>query len=95
MIRGELDCQIKQKMIERKRIFSPVLLKYCEELRLLRGRAEGRTHGGLAPGLSPNLSSRFTPGTLISSYEVYKLFRRSVACPSGNGMLRALGTSWS
>jgi DNA polymerase I len=32
-------------------------------------------------GLSPNLTSRFTPGTLISSYEVYEALRRSVAVP--------------
>jgi DNA polymerase I len=30
-------------------------------------------------GLSPNLTSRFTPGTLISSYEVYEALRRGVA----------------
>ncbi|VVB68980.1 DNA polymerase 1 [uncultured archaeon] len=32
-------------------------------------------------GLSPNLTSRFTPGTLISSYEVYEALRRGVAVP--------------
>jgi DNA polymerase I len=32
-------------------------------------------------GLSPNLTSRFTPGTLISSYEVFEALRRSVAVP--------------
>jgi len=30
-------------------------------------------------GLSPNLTSRFTPGTLISSYEVFEALRRGVA----------------
>ena len=32
-------------------------------------------------GLSPNLASRFTPGTLISSYEVYEAIRRGIAVP--------------
>ena len=32
-------------------------------------------------GLSPNLTSRFTPGTLISSYEVYEAIRRGIAVP--------------
>jgi len=32
-------------------------------------------------GLSPNLTVRFTPGTLISSYEVYEALRRGIAVP--------------
>jgi DNA polymerase, archaea type len=32
-------------------------------------------------GLSPNLTSRFTPGTLISSYEVFEALRQGVAVP--------------
>jgi len=32
-------------------------------------------------GLPPNLTSRFTPGTLISSYEVNEAFRRGIAVP--------------
>ena len=32
-------------------------------------------------GLPPNLTSRFTPGTLISSYEVYEALRRGVGVP--------------
>jgi DNA polymerase I len=32
-------------------------------------------------GLSPNLMSRFTPGTLISSYEVFEALRRGVTVP--------------
>ncbi|MEM2943671.1 MAG: type B DNA-directed DNA polymerase [Methanomassiliicoccales archaeon] len=32
-------------------------------------------------GLSPNFTSRFTPGTLISSYEVYEAIRRGIAIP--------------
>jgi DNA polymerase I len=36
-------------------------------------------------GLSPNLTSRFTPGTLISSYEVFEALRRGVAVPFRKG----------
>ena len=32
-------------------------------------------------GLSPNLAARFTPGTLISSYETYEAVRRGIAVP--------------
>ncbi len=32
-------------------------------------------------GLSPNLASRFTPGTLISSYETYEAVRRGIVVP--------------
>jgi DNA polymerase I len=32
-------------------------------------------------GHSPNLASRFTPGTLISSYEVYEAVKRGIAVP--------------
>jgi DNA polymerase I len=32
-------------------------------------------------GLPPNLTARFTPGTLISSYEVYEALRRGLAVP--------------
>ena len=36
-------------------------------------------------GLIPNLTSRFTPGTLISSYEVYEAIRRGIAAPFRKG----------
>lgn len=32
-------------------------------------------------GLSPNLTSRFTPGTLVSSYETYEAMKRGIAVP--------------
>jgi len=32
-------------------------------------------------GLPPNLAARYTPGTLISSYEVYEALRRGMAVP--------------
>ena len=39
-------------------------------------------------GLSPNLTSRFTPGTLISSYEVFEALRRGI-------YLSFMGSSYS
>jgi DNA polymerase I len=32
-------------------------------------------------GISPNLTSRFTPGTLVSGYEVFEAVRRGIAVP--------------
>ena len=32
-------------------------------------------------GLAPNMVARFTPGTIISSYEVYEALRRGIAVP--------------
>lgn len=32
-------------------------------------------------GLPPNLAARFTPGTLISSYEIYEAMRRGISVP--------------
>ncbi|HDP96092.1 MAG TPA: type B DNA-directed DNA polymerase [Euryarchaeota archaeon] len=32
-------------------------------------------------GLSPNLTARFTPGTLISGYEIYEAMRRKISIP--------------
>lgn len=47
--------------------------------------AEGGLYGVVAAarltGLSPNVVSRVTPGTLISSYEVYEALRRGIAVP--------------
>lgn len=46
---------------------------------------EGGLHGVIAAarltGLAPNLVSRVTPGTLISSYEIYEALRRGIAVP--------------
>lgn len=36
-------------------------------------------------GLSPNLASRFTPGTLISGYEIYEAFRQGIVVPFRKG----------
>jgi len=46
-------------------------------------------------GLPPNLSSRFTPGTLISSYEVYEAVKKGIAVPfrkSDPEMIRHVST---
>jgi DNA polymerase I len=45
------------------------------------GGLEGVLMGARLSGLSPNLSSRFTPGTLISSYEIYEAVKMGIAVP--------------
>jgi len=45
------------------------------------GGLEGVFMAARLSGLSPNLASRFTPGTLISSYEVYEAVRRGIVVP--------------
>lgn len=45
------------------------------------GGLEGVLISARLSGLSPNLVSRFTPGTLISSYETYEAIRRDIAVP--------------
>lgn len=42
---------------------------------------EGIIMASRLTGLSPNLTLRFTPGTLISNYEVYEALRRGIAVP--------------
>jgi DNA polymerase I len=42
---------------------------------------EGIVLASRLTGLSPNQTSRFTPGTLISNYEVYEALRRGIAVP--------------
>jgi DNA polymerase I len=42
---------------------------------------DGVLMGARLSGLSPNLVSRFTPGTLISSYEVYGALSQGIAVP--------------
>ena len=54
----------------------PGIIGHRQELRVHWRRTEWRSNG-----LPPNLTSRFTPGTLISSYEVYEALRRGVAVP--------------
>ncbi|WAC05936.1 MAG: type B DNA-directed DNA polymerase [Methanoregula sp.] len=45
------------------------------------GGIEGVLMAARLSGLSPNLASRFTPGTLISGYEVYEAVRQGIAVP--------------
>jgi DNA polymerase I len=45
------------------------------------GGLEGVLVAARLSGLSPNLASRFTPGTLISSYETYEAVRQGIAVP--------------
>ncbi|PKG32982.1 type B DNA-directed DNA polymerase [Methanoregula sp.] len=45
------------------------------------GGLEGVLMSARLSGLSPNLVSRFTPGTLISSYETYEAIRWDIAVP--------------
>jgi DNA polymerase I len=45
------------------------------------GGLEGVLMAARLAGLSPNLASRFTPGTLISGYEVYEAVRQGIAVP--------------
>jgi DNA polymerase, archaea type len=45
------------------------------------GGLDGVLMAARLSGLSPNLASRFTPGTLISSYEVYEAIKRGIAVP--------------
>ena len=45
------------------------------------GGLDGVLMAARLSGLSPNLVSRFTPGTLISSYEVYEAVRKGIAVP--------------
>ena len=49
------------------------------------GGLPGILVGSRLSGLSPNLVSRLTPGTLISSYEVYEALRRHIAVPFRKG----------
>ncbi|MEI8331202.1 MAG: type B DNA-directed DNA polymerase [Methanomicrobiales archaeon] len=45
------------------------------------GGLDGVLMASRLSGLSPNLASRFTPGTLISSYETYEAVRRGIVVP--------------
>ncbi|VVB71855.1 DNA polymerase 1 [uncultured archaeon] len=45
------------------------------------GRLKGILLAARLSGLSPNLTARLTPGTLISSFEVYEALRRGLAVP--------------
>ena len=58
-----------------------VLIDTVKSFVYTEGGLKGVLMASRLSGLSPNLTSRFTPGTLISSYEVYEALRRGVAVP--------------
>ncbi|MGI6015041.1 MAG: type B DNA-directed DNA polymerase [Methanothrix sp.] len=58
-----------------------VLIDTARSFVYREGGLKGVLMASRLTGLSPNLTSRFTPGTLISSYEVFEALRRGVAVP--------------
>ncbi len=61
--------------------FGRILIDTKQSFVFREGGLAGVLIGARLSGLSPNLVSRFTPGTLISSYEVYEALRRGIAVP--------------
>jgi len=53
-----------------------VLIDTASSFTYREGGLKGILLSARLSGLSPNLTARFTPGTLISSYEVYEALRR-------------------
>jgi DNA polymerase, archaea type len=62
-----------------------VLIDTAESFVYNEGGLKGVLMASRLSGLSPNLTTRFTPGTLISSYEVFEALRRGIAVPSRKG----------
>ena len=58
-----------------------VLIDTASSFTYREGGLKGVLLSARLSGHSPNLTARFTPGTLISSYEVYEALRRGVAVP--------------
>ncbi|MCX6677425.1 MAG: type B DNA-directed DNA polymerase [Methanothrix sp.] len=58
-----------------------ILIDTAKSFVYAEGGLKGVLMASRLSGLSPNLTSRFTPGTLISSYEVFEALRRGVAVP--------------
>jgi len=58
-----------------------VLIDTAKSFTYQEGGLKGVLMAARLTGLSPNLTARFTPGTLISSYEVFEALRRGVAVP--------------
>ncbi len=58
-----------------------VLIDTARSFTYQEGGLKGILLASRLTGLSPNLAARFTPGTLISSFEVYEALRRGVAVP--------------
>ncbi len=58
-----------------------VLIDTAKSFIYSEGGLKGVLMASRLTGLSPNLTARFTPGTLISSYEVFEALGRGVAVP--------------
>jgi len=58
-----------------------ILIDTSESFSYIEGGLRGVVLASRLTGLSPNPTSRFTPGTLISSYEAYEALRRGLAVP--------------
>lgn len=58
-----------------------ILIDTAESFSYIEGGLRGVLLASRLTGLSANLTSRFTPGTLISSYEAYEAIRRGFAVP--------------
>jgi DNA polymerase, archaea type len=58
-----------------------VLIDTAKSFVYNEGGLKGVLMASRLSGLSPNLTARFTPGTLISSYEVFEALRRDIAVP--------------
>jgi len=58
-----------------------VLINTARSFVYSEGGLKGVLMASRLTGLSPNLTARFTPGTLISGYEVFEALRRGVAVP--------------
>jgi DNA polymerase I len=58
-----------------------ILIDTAQSFVYNEGGLDGVLMAARLSGLSPNLASRFTPGTLISSYEIYEAVKRGIAVP--------------
>jgi len=58
-----------------------ILIDTAKSFVFVEGGLQGVLMASRLTGLSPNLASRFTPGTLISSYEVFEALRRGIVIP--------------
>lgn len=58
-----------------------VLIDTAKSFTYREGGLKGVLLASRLSSLSPNLTARFTPGTLISSYEVYEALHRGIAVP--------------
>ncbi|NPV63290.1 MAG: type B DNA-directed DNA polymerase [Methanotrichaceae archaeon] len=58
-----------------------ILIDSAKSFVYAEGGLKGVLMASRLTGLSPNLTARFTPGTLISGYEVFEALRRGLAVP--------------